>query len=39
MTFIESAALGKQQEEQDLFREMRSDIVQQVLLRLSSIRL
>ncbi|HOM14309.1 MAG TPA: LPS assembly lipoprotein LptE [Rubrivivax sp.] len=39
MTFIESAALGKQQEEEDLFREMRSDIVQQVLLRLSSIRL
>ena len=39
MTFIESAALGKQQEEQDVFREMRSDIVQQVMLRLSSIRL
>ena len=39
MTFLESAALGKQQEEEELFREMRSDIVQQVLLRLSSIRL
>ena len=39
MTFIESAALGKQQEEQDVFREMRSDIVLQVMLRLSSIRL
>ncbi len=39
MTFIESAALGKQQEEQDLFREMQSDIVLQVMLRLSAIRL
>ena len=39
MTFIESAALGKQQEEQDLFREMQSDIVLQVMLRLSTIRL
>ena len=39
MTFIESAALGKQQEEQDLFREMQSDIALQVMLRLSSIRL
>ena len=39
MTFIESAALGKQQEEQDVFREMQSDIVLQVMLRLSAIRL
>jgi len=39
MSFIESAALGKEQEEQDLFREMQSDIVLQVMLRLSTIRL
>ena len=39
MTFIESKALGKEQEEQDLFREMQSDLVLQVLLRLSAIRL
>lgn len=39
MTFIEAKALGKQQEEQDLYREMQSDIVQQVMLRLSAIRL
>jgi LPS-assembly lipoprotein len=39
MTFIESAALGKEQEEQDLFREMQSDIVLQLMLRLSTIRL
>ena len=39
MTFIESKALGKEQEEQDLFREMQSDIVLQVMLRLSAIRL
>jgi LPS-assembly lipoprotein len=39
MTFIESKALGKEQEEQDLFREMQSDIVLQLMLRLSAIRL
>jgi LPS-assembly lipoprotein len=39
LTFIESAALGKEQEERDLFREMQSDIVLQVMLRLSTIRL
>jgi LPS-assembly lipoprotein len=39
MTFIEAKALGKQQEEQDLFREMQSDIVLQLMLRLSAIRL
>jgi len=39
MTFIESKALGKEQEEQDLFREMQSDLVLQVQLRLSAIRL
>jgi LPS-assembly lipoprotein len=37
MTFIESKALGKEQEEQDLFREMQSDVVLQVVLRLSAI--
>ena len=39
MSFIEKAALGKEQEEQDLFREMQADIVQQVMLRLSTIRI
>ena len=39
MTFIESKALGKEQEEQDLFREMQSDIVLQLMLRLSTIKL
>ena len=39
MTFIESAALGKQQEEQDVYREMQSDIVLQLMLRLSTIKL
>ena len=39
MTFIEGKALGKEQEEQDLFREMQSDIVLQLVLRLSTIRL
>lgn len=39
MTFVESQALGKQQEADDLFREMQSDIVQQVVLRLSAIQL
>lgn len=39
MTFIESKALGKEQEEQELFREMQSDTVLQVLLRLSTIKI
>ena len=39
MTFIESKALGKEQEEQDVYREMQSDIVLQLMLRLSTIRL
>ena len=39
MTFIEVSALGKQQEEQDLYREMQSDIVLQLLLQLSTIKL
>jgi LPS-assembly lipoprotein len=39
LSFVESKALGKEQEAQDLFREMQSDIVLQVMLRLSAIRL
>jgi len=39
MTFIESKTLGKEQEEQQLYREMQADIVAQLLLRLSTIRL
>jgi len=39
LTFIESKTLGKEQEEQDLFREMQSDTVLQVMLRLSTLRL
>jgi LPS-assembly lipoprotein len=39
MTFLEAKALGKEQEEQDLFREMQSDIVLQLMLRLSTIKL
>jgi LPS-assembly lipoprotein len=38
LTFIESRALGKEQEEQDLFREMQSDTVLQVMLRLSTVK-
>ena len=38
LTLIERQALGKQQEADDLFREMQSDIVQQLLLRLSTVR-
>jgi LPS-assembly lipoprotein len=38
LTFIESRALGKEQEEQDLFREMQSDTVLQVMLRLSTLK-
>jgi len=39
LTFVESKTLGKEQEEQDLFREMQSDTVLQVMLRLSTLRL
>lgn len=39
LTFVEAKALGKEQEEQALFREMQSEIIQQVLLRLSAVRL
>jgi LPS-assembly lipoprotein len=38
LSFIERQALGKQQEAEALFREMQADIVQQVLLRLSTLR-
>ena len=39
LTFVEAKTLGKEQEEQALFREMQSDIVLQVMRRLSTIRL
>jgi LPS-assembly lipoprotein len=39
LSFLERQALGKEQEADDLFREMQSDIVQQLLLRLSTLRL
>lgn len=39
LTFVESQALGKEQEAQDLYREMQSDVVLQLMLRLSTIRL
>lgn len=39
MTFVEVLAQGKAQEERALYREMQSDVVQQVLLRLSAIHL
>lgn len=39
LTFVEVRALGKEQEAQALFREMQSDIVLQVMLRLSTIAL
>jgi LPS-assembly lipoprotein len=39
MTYVEAKTLGKEQEEQALYREMQSDIVRQVMLRLSTIRL
>ena len=39
LSFVEVQALGKQQEMDDLYREMQSDIVQQLVLRLSTIRL
>ncbi|MGL6112054.1 MAG: LPS assembly lipoprotein LptE [Rubrivivax sp.] len=39
LSFVESKVLGKEQEEQALFREMQSDLVLQVMLRLSAIRL
>lgn len=39
LTFIEAKTLGKEQEAQQLFLEMQSDIVLQLMLRLSTIRL
>jgi LPS-assembly lipoprotein len=39
MTTVESKTLGKEQEEQQLYREMQSEMVLQVMLRLSAIRL
>ncbi len=39
MSYNESAALAKEQEEQLLFRAMEDDIVAQVLRRLASVRL
>jgi LPS-assembly lipoprotein len=38
LTYTESAALGKEQEEAFLYRVMQSDIVSQVLRRLASVR-
>ncbi len=38
LTYTESAALAKEQEETFLYRAMQSDIVSQVLRRLSSVR-
>jgi LPS-assembly lipoprotein len=39
LTYTESAALAKEQEEAFLYRAMQSDIVTQVLRRLASVRL
>ena len=39
LSFTESAALAKEQEEAELFREMQSDVVAQVLRRLEAVRL
>lgn len=39
LTYSENFALAKQQEEDDLFREMQSDVVLQVIRRLASVRL
>ena len=39
LSYIESAALAKQEEEGDLFREMQTDVVTQILRRLAAIHL
>ena len=39
MIYNETAALGKQQEEDELFRDMQSDVVRQVLRRLAAVKL
>jgi LPS-assembly lipoprotein len=38
LSYAEEAALGKDQEEAELFREMQSDVVAQVLRRLAALR-
>ena len=38
LPYIEAAALAKAQEEAELFREMQSDVVAQVLRRLAAVR-
>ena len=38
LTYTESAALAKEQEEAFLYRAMQSDIVSQVLRRLASVQ-
>jgi len=39
LSYTEAAALAKEQEEADLFREMQGDVVAQVMRRLASINL
>ncbi|MEO7246145.1 MAG: LPS assembly lipoprotein LptE [Rubrivivax sp.] len=39
LPYIESAALAKAQEEGELFREMQSDVVDQVMRRLAAVRM
>ena len=39
LSYSEAFGLAKQQEEEDLFREMQSDVVLQVVRRLASVRL
>ena len=39
LSYIETAQLAKEQEEAELYREMQSDVVNQVMRRLASIRL
>jgi len=39
LTYTETAALAKEQEEASLYRSMQSDIVSQVLRRLASVRI
>ena len=38
LNYSETAALAKEQEENELFREMQNDVVGQVLRRLASVR-
>ncbi len=39
MLYNETAALGKQQEEEEMFRDMQRDVVNQVLRRLAAVQL